>query len=89
MKKIIAGILVGTGTVTPPVFADFYIIQVVTTDRCRIVEERPAPNIGIVIDSPFEARAEAENHMRTVELCHEGTTGHGTDIVINRRERLR
>ena len=69
----------------PPAFADFYVIQDVTTDRCRIVGERPAPNVGIVIDSPFELRAEAENHMRTVEACHEGTTGGARDYVRPRR----
>ena len=85
-RKIIVGILLGTGTASTPAF---YVIQDVTTDRCRIVEERPAPNVGIVIDSPFELRAEAENHMRTIEVCHEGTTGQSADIIIDRRERLR
>ena len=89
MKKIIAGILLGTGTVTAPALADFYIIQDVTTDRCRIVEERPAPNVGIVIDSPFELRTEAENHMRTVEVCHESTTGRGDGVIFEQRERVR
>lgn len=90
MKKIIAGILFGTGTVTTPALADFYIMQDVTTDRCRIVEERPASNVGVVIDSPFELRTEAENHMRAVEVCHESTTGRGDSIIFERRrERVR
>jgi len=56
--------------------ADYYIIQEPTTKRCRIVEERPAPGIGVVIgDGGFGIRAEAESRMRTVEVCREGTTG--------------
>jgi len=45
-----------------PALADYYIIQEPTTKRCRIVEERPAPGIGVVIgDGGFGIRAEAES----------------------------
>jgi hypothetical protein len=32
-----------------PTLADYYIVQEPSTKRCRIVEERPAPGIGVVI----------------------------------------
>jgi hypothetical protein len=71
-----------------PAFADYYIVQEPSTKRCRIVEERPAPGIGVVIGDRFGARVEAENRMRTVEVCREGTTG-GPVIREERRERDR
>jgi len=71
-----------------PAFADFYIIQDAGTKRCRIVEQRPAPNIGVVIGAPFGARIEAENRMGTVEVCRDVTEGRGPGVVIEReRER--
>ena len=84
MKELFAAVaLVVT---VSPAFADFYIIQEPTTRRCRIVETRPDPNVGVVIGTPFDLRVEAENRMRTVEVCREGTTGRGT-IVAPPRER--
>jgi hypothetical protein len=72
-----------------PALADYYIIQEPTTKRCRIVEERPGPGVGIVIGDMFGVRVEAENRMRTIEVCREGTTG-GPGVVIEReRERVR
>lgn len=77
--------LVGT-----PALAEFYIIQEPTTKRCRIVEERPAPGVGVLIgERGFGVRIEAESHMRTVEVCREGTTGRRTNngdaVIIDRR----
>src|SRR5258705_6996129 len=72
-----------------PALADYYIIQEPTTKRCRIVEERPAPGVGVVIGDVFGVRVEAENRMRTVEVCREGTTGSGPPAVIEGRERIR
>jgi len=67
-----------------PAFADFYIVQDVSTKRCRIVEQRPAPSVGVVIGTPFGARVEAENRMRTVEVCRDVTEGRGSGGVIER-----
>ena len=72
-----------------PALADYYIIQEPTTKRCRIVEERPAPGVGVVIGDVFGVRVEAENRMRTVEVCREGTTGSRPPAVIEERERIR
>jgi len=47
MKALMIG--VGLAAIVTPALADFYIIQEPTTKRCRIVEERPAPNAGIII----------------------------------------
>ena len=73
--------------VITPSLADYYIIQEPTTKRCRIVEERPAPTVGVIIGGAgFGVRTEAEGRMRTVEECREsGTTGGG--VTIEERER--
>jgi hypothetical protein len=47
MKALLIG--VGLAAIVTPALADFYIIQEPTTKRCRVVEERPAPNAGIII----------------------------------------
>jgi hypothetical protein len=87
MKALMIG--VGLAAIVTPALADYYIIQEPTTKRCRIVEERPAPNAGIIIGGAgFGVRLEAENRMRTVEVCKE-TTGSGGPVVIEeRRERV-
>jgi hypothetical protein len=92
MKKTLFA-AVALVTIASPALADFYIIQEPTTRRCRIVETRPEPNVGVVIGAPFGLRVEAENRMRTIEVCREGTTGRGTvieeprerEIIIERR----
>jgi hypothetical protein len=86
MKAFLAGAAAVAFFVTPSL-ADFFIVQEPNTMRCRIVEERPSPGIGVVIgDRGFTVRTEAESHMRTVELCRE-TTGGG--VRIEERERIR
>jgi hypothetical protein len=88
MKAILAGaaLAVAFGT---SAYADYYIIQEPSTKQCRIVEERPAPGAGVVIGAPFGIRVEAENRMRTVEMCREGTVGRrdrdGDTVIIDRR----
>ena len=86
MKALMIG--VGLAAIATPALADFYIIQEPTTKRCRIVEERPAPTVGIIIGgSGFPVRVEAENRMRTIEVCKE-TTGRGPAVIEERRERV-
>ena len=89
MKAMLAGAALAAVFVTPS-FADFYIIQEPTTKRCRIVEQRPAPSVGVVIGDGFPVRVEAENRLRTVEVCREGTTGRAPEggVIIEKRERI-
>jgi hypothetical protein len=88
MKALMAGAALAAIFATPT-FADFYIVQEPTTKRCRIVEERPAPGVGIIVgDRGFGVRVEAESHMRTVEICREATTGSG-GVTIEERPRVR
>jgi hypothetical protein len=86
MRAIFVGAALATFVVTPSL-ADYYIVQNPTTKRCTIVEERPAPGIGVVIGGlSFGVRSEAESRMRTVEECLEtGTTG--GSVIIEQRER--
>ena len=86
MRAILAGAALAAFVITPSL-ADYYIIQEPTTKRCRIVEERPAPTVGVIIcGAGFGVRTEAEGRMRTVEECREsGTTGGG--VTIEERER--
>jgi len=85
MKALLAA--AALTTFVTPALADYYIIQEPTTKRCRIVEERPAPGVGVVIGAPFGVLVEAESRMRTVEVCREGTTG-GPAVIEERRERV-
>ena len=86
MRAILAGAALAVFVITPSL-ADYYIIQEPATKRCRIVEERPAPTVGVIIGGAgFGVRTEAEGRMRTVEECREsGTTGGG--VTIEERER--
>jgi hypothetical protein len=87
MKAILAGAALAVAFVSPAL-ADFYIVQDSSTKRCTIVEQRPAPGVGIVIGDRFGARLEAETHMKTVEVCREGTVGERGGVRIEeRRER--
>ncbi|MGA7450026.1 MAG: hypothetical protein WBW73_01690 [Rhodoplanes sp.] len=86
MKKMIfAGVAIATGAFVTPAFSDFYIVQDASTKECRIVEERPAPSVGVVIGSPFGVRVEAENHMHEVEVCREGAPA-DEKVIIDRRD---
>jgi hypothetical protein len=70
--------------VVTPTLADYYVVQEPSTKRCRIVEERPAPGVGVIIGGVgFGVRTEAESRMRT-ECRETGTTG---ETVIEERER--
>ena len=86
MREILVGAALVAFVATPGL-ADYYIVQEPTTKRCRIVEERPAPTVGVIIGGAgFGVRTEAEGRMRTVEECREsGTTGGG--VTIEERER--
>lgn len=88
MKTILASALLA-GTFVTPALADFYILQDSNTKRCTIVEQRPAPGLGIVVgDRGFGVRLDAETHMRTVEVCRDVTTGERGGVRIEeRRER--
>jgi hypothetical protein len=84
MRAILAGFALTAFFVTPTL-ADYYIVQEPTTKRCRIVEERPAPGVGVVIGGVgFGVRTEAESRMRTE--CRESGTS-GGDVIIEERER--
>jgi hypothetical protein len=89
MKRILAGAALAAMFVSPAL-AEFYIVQDSTTKRCTIVEQRPAPGLGIIVgDRGFGVRLEAETHMRTVEVCREGTTGERGGVRIEEREERR
>lgn len=86
MRVLIMGAAVA-GALMTPAFADYYIVQQPETRRCTIVEERPAsPSVGVVIGgSGFAVRTEAESRLRTVEECRTGTTGSGSETIIEER----
>jgi hypothetical protein len=80
MRALMIGLVVAASSA--PALADFYIIQDATTKRCRVVEERPAPSEAVTIGTAFRERAVAEERMRSVEACRDGTTGAGGAGVI-------
>ena len=81
MKALMVGMVIAA--CSAPALADFYIIQDTTTKRCRVVEERPAPSEAITLGTGFRERAVAEERMRTVETCREGTTGGPPPLIID------
>jgi hypothetical protein len=82
MRAVLSGAALAALVITPSL-ADYYIVQEPSTKRCRIVEERPAPGVGVVIGGVgFGVRTEAESRMRTE--CREST---GSDVIIEERER--
>jgi len=80
MKALMIGVVIAASSA--PALADFYIIQDVNTKRCRVVEERPAPSEALTIGTAFREREVAEEKMRGVEACRDGTTGAGGAGVI-------
>ena len=85
MKTILAGAAMAAAIVSPAL-ADFFIVQDANTKRCTIVEQRPAPGLGIVVgDRGFGVRLDAETHMRTVEVCRDVTTGERGGVRIEER----
>jgi hypothetical protein len=88
MKAILAGAALAVAIVSPAL-ADYFIVQDATTKRCTIVEQRPAPGLGIIVgDRGFGVRLEAENHMKTVEVCRDATTGERGGVRIEERREL-
>ena len=82
MRAVLSGATLAALVITPSL-ADYYIVQEPSTKRCRIVEERPAPGVGVIIGGVgFGVRTEAESRMRTE--CREST---GSDVIIEERER--
>jgi hypothetical protein len=73
MRAVFAGAALAAFVITPTL-ADYYIVQ-----------ERPAPGVGVIIGGVgFGVRTEAESRMRTE--CRE-TAGTGGDTIIQERER--
>src|SRR3954463_11738351 len=71
MRAILASAALTVFFITPSL-ADYYVVQEPSTKRCRIVEERPAFGVGVVIGGVgFGVRTEAESRMRTE--CREST----------------
>jgi hypothetical protein len=86
MKKttLIAAVLLASSSAFA---AEFYVVQNPTTKRCTIVEQRPAPGVGVVIgDRFFGVRAEAESHMKATKVCEEAG---GPGVTIEERDRVR
>jgi hypothetical protein len=67
--------------VTPALADEFYIVHSPNTRECHIVAQKPEPSVGVVVGTPFGARIEAEQHMKTIKECHE-TTGAGSSTTI-------
>jgi vancomycin permeability regulator SanA len=66
--------------VTPALAAEFFVVQDTSTKRCTIVEQRPTTQTSVVIGDGkvFTTRSEAENAMKTIQVCST-TTGRGSD----------
>ena len=67
--------------VTPALADEYFIVQNPTTKVCHIVSQKPEPSVGVVVGTPFGVRVEAEQHMKTVKVCHNETTGSSTTVI--------
>jgi vancomycin permeability regulator SanA len=65
--------------VTPALAAEFYVVQDTSSKKCTIVEQRPTAQTSVVIGDGkvFTTRTEAENAMKTIQICST-TTGMGS-----------
>ena len=78
MKTILAGAALAAAIVSPAL-ADFFIVQDANTKRCTIVEQRPAPGLGIVVgDRGFGVRLDAESSS-TPESSRSRATTYASD----------
>ncbi|MGE5214390.1 MAG: hypothetical protein ACM3NN_11945 [Nitrospirota bacterium] len=82
-RKILLAVAIAV-LATPAMADEYYIVQNPTTKVCHIVSQKPESSVGIVIGTPFGARIEAENHMKTVKICHDETIGSGTTTIIKK-----
>jgi hypothetical protein len=74
--KLLAATVVVVAAFTTPALADFWIVQDSSTKHCSIVEQRPTTTTTTIVGNrEFKTRAEADSHMKTVEVCRESTTG--------------
>jgi hypothetical protein len=64
-------------TLTCAAAAEFYVVQDTATKRCQIVEQRPTSITVVVVGDArvYASRGDAENAMKTVEVCKSGDTG--------------
>jgi hypothetical protein len=72
MKTKLLVATVAIAAFASPALADFWIVQDSSTKRCTIVEQRPTTTTTTTIvggDTVFKTRVEAENQMKTVEVC--------------------
>jgi hypothetical protein len=69
--KLLAAAVVLAAFATPALAQNFYIVQDTSTKKCTIVEQRPTTTTTVIVggDRMFTTRAEAETHMKTVEVC--------------------
>ena len=63
-----------------PALADFYVVQDTSTKRCQIVEQKPTSSTMTIVggNKVFTTRTEAESSMKSIEVCHSGTSGSGS-----------
>ena len=62
---------------TPALAADFSVAQDTSTKRCQIAEQRPTASTLTIVGGGkvFTSRTEPESALKTIEVCHSGTTG--------------
>jgi hypothetical protein len=82
-QYLLAGIVLAT--FTGNAMADeYYIATNPTTHRCTITTSKPADREYVTQIGPlaFKTREEAEDRMKTVKTCEEGTVGGASSTTI-------
>jgi hypothetical protein len=59
--------------------AEFYVVQDTATKRCQVVEQKPSSITAVIVGEGkvYANRIEADNAMKSVEVCRSGDTGAG------------
>jgi hypothetical protein len=57
--------------------AEYYVVQDTATKRCQVVEQKPTSIATVIVGEGkvYASRTEADNAMKSVEVCRSGDTG--------------
>ncbi len=67
---------------------EYYVVSNPSTHHCTISTTKPADREVVTQIGPiaFKSREEAENRIKTVKTCEEGTVGGGSKTIIKDKD---
>ena len=70
LKSLGAAILIAA--FATPAFADFYVVQDVSTKKCTVVEQKPTSTTSVVVSPSgkvYTTRNEADQALQSITVC--------------------